>query len=55
MTKIDTNVIGKKFGADEDNGVDNQELIVVNELIRGHLVEEVGAELRAAMTAMVKI
>ncbi|MBV1888091.1 MAG: ketol-acid reductoisomerase [Urechidicola sp.] len=55
MKKIDTDVIGKKFGEDEDNGVDNQELIVVNELIRGHLVEEVGAELRAAMTAMVKI
>jgi len=55
MTKIDTDVIGKKFGEGEDNGVDNQELIAVNEEIRTHLVEEVGAELRAAMTAMVKI
>ena len=55
MLKIDTNVIGKKFGEGEDTGVDNQVLIAINEEIRNHLVEEVGAELRAAMTAMVKI
>ncbi len=55
MTKIDTNVIGKKFGEGEDNGVDNQELIAINEQIRFHEVEIIGAELRGAMTAMVKI
>jgi len=55
MKKIDTNVIGKKFGEDEDSGVDNQELIAINEQIRFHQVEAIGYELRDAMTAMVKI
>ncbi|MCK5815626.1 MAG: ketol-acid reductoisomerase [Flavobacteriaceae bacterium] len=55
MAKIDTNVIGKAFGEGEDNGVDNQELIAVNDQIRYHEVELIGAELREAMTAMVKI
>ena len=55
MTKIDTNVIGKKFGEGENTGVDNQELIAINEQIRYHQVEMIGAELRDAMTAMVKI
>ena len=55
MKKIDTNVIGKKFGEGQDNGVDNQELIAVNEQIRFHPVEIVGYELREAMTAMIKV
>ncbi|MDC9722270.1 MAG: ketol-acid reductoisomerase [Urechidicola sp.] len=55
MNKIDTNVIGKKFGEGENDGVDNQELIAINEQIRYHQVEMIGAELRDAMTAMVKI
>ncbi len=55
MKKIDTDVIGKKFGDGEDTGVDNQELIAINEQIRFHQVEAIGYELREAMTAMVKI
>ncbi|MFK5878456.1 MAG: ketol-acid reductoisomerase [Flavobacteriaceae bacterium] len=55
MKKIDTDVIGKKFGEGEDLGVDNQELIMINEQIRFHQVEVIGYELREAMTAMVKI
>ncbi len=55
MKKIDTDVIGKKYGADQDNGVDNQQLIAVNEIIRFHPVEIVGYELRESMTAMKKI
>lgn len=55
MRKIDTDVIGKKFGEGKDNGVDNQELIRVNEQIRYHSVEIIGEELRSAMTAMTKI
>ncbi|RLD86078.1 MAG: ketol-acid reductoisomerase [Bacteroidetes bacterium] len=55
MKKIDTDVIGKKYGEGKDNGVDNQELIAINEQIRFHDVEIIGYELREAMTAMVKI
>ncbi|MEN8186034.1 MAG: ketol-acid reductoisomerase [Bacteroidota bacterium] len=55
MKKINTDVIGKKYGEGKDNGVDNQELIAINEQIRFHPVEIVGYELREAMTAMVKI
>jgi ketol-acid reductoisomerase len=54
MTKIDTDVIGKGLSV-KDNGVDNQLLVAVNNEIRSHLVEEVGAELRAAMKGMKKI
>ena len=53
MTKIDTDVIGK--GMEGDNGVDNQELIAVNDAIRSHPVEVIGHELRGYMTAMKKI
>ncbi|HLV62401.1 ketol-acid reductoisomerase [Galbibacter sp.] len=53
MKKIDTNVIGKPFS--QSNGVDNKELIEVNDQIRNHPVEEVGAWLRTSMTAMKKI
>lgn len=52
MKKIDTDVIGKAFGQGRDNGVDNIRLIAVNRSIRTHDVEEVGARLRASMTAM---
>jgi ketol-acid reductoisomerase len=55
MKKINTDVIGKKFGEGKDNGVDNQTLIAVNEEIRFHPVEIIGAELRDSMTAMIKI
>ena len=52
MTKIDTDVIGKPYGAGKGNGVDNKQLISVNEIIRYHDVELIGEELRAEMTAM---
>ncbi len=52
MTKIDTNVIGKNFNEGIDASVSNKELVEVNEEIRFHEVELVGAELREAMTAM---
>jgi ketol-acid reductoisomerase len=53
MAKIDTNVIGKSFL--EQNYVDNQELIEVNQAIRNHPIELIGAKLRTAMTAMIKL
>ncbi|MBW8332623.1 MAG: ketol-acid reductoisomerase [Prolixibacteraceae bacterium] len=52
MSKIDTDVIGKPYGAGKGNGVDNKQLISVNEIIRYHDVELIGEELRAEMTAM---
>ena len=52
MKQIDTDVIGKNFNEGIDAGVDNKELIAVNKSIRSHQIEEVGATLRAAMTAM---
>jgi len=52
MEKISTEVIGKTYGEDRDNGVDNARLIEVNKAIRNHPVEIVGARLRESMTAM---
>ncbi len=51
MQNVDTDIIGKGLAV-KDNGVDNQDLIQVNEAIRYTLVEEVGAELRSYMGAM---
>ena len=53
MKKIDTDVIGKAYAT--DNGVDNKTLIAVNDAIRAHEVEAVGAWLRESMTAMKEI
>ncbi len=53
MAKIDIDVIGKGMGG--SNGVDNQELIRVNDEIRNHPVEVIGRELRGYMTAMKSI
>jgi len=50
MKTVSTNVIGKSFSS--GNGVDNQELIRINKIIRNHPVEIVGEQLRASMTAM---
>ncbi|WP_218597711.1 ketol-acid reductoisomerase [Polaribacter sp. NJDZ03] len=50
MKDIKTDIIGKSFSS--ENGVDNQELIRINAIIRNHPVETVGAKLRASMTAM---
>ncbi len=55
MKGIDTDVIGAAYGKGKDNGVENQELIAINKSIRQHPVEEIGASLRASMTAMKKI
>ncbi|WP_018343231.1 ketol-acid reductoisomerase [Cytophaga aurantiaca] len=52
MKTVDTDIIGKNFNAGKDNGVDNQLLIAVNEVLRSHPIEIVGAELREAMTEM---
>jgi ketol-acid reductoisomerase len=54
MKTISTDVIGKGLDS-QANDVDNQELIAVNDAIRNHPVEVVGAELRGYMTAMKKI
>jgi ketol-acid reductoisomerase len=54
MKGIKSDVIGK--GLDFKNiGVDNKQLIDINEIIRYHPVEMIGYELRASMTAMKKI
>jgi len=55
MKDIDVDVIGKPFAKEEGNKIDNVTLIEVNEAIRFHPIEFVGAELRASMTAMKKI
>lgn len=54
MKTVDTDIIGKGMGLN-DLGVDNQQLISVNEAIRNHPVEAVGQKLRGYMTAMQKI
>ncbi len=55
MKKIDTNVIGKNFNEGKDGHVDNKELIDINDEVRYHDVEIIGAELREAMGAMKSI
>ena len=55
IADIDIDVIGTHYGAGRDNGIDNQELIAINDEIRYHPVELIGAELRESMTAMIKI
>ncbi|MEL6916228.1 MAG: ketol-acid reductoisomerase [Bacteroidota bacterium] len=52
MKRVHTDVIGKYYGEEADNGVDNVKLIKVNKALREHPVEIVGARLRASMTAM---
>ncbi|NOR28347.1 MAG: ketol-acid reductoisomerase [Lutibacter sp.] len=49
-----SNLVGKPFN-DGSNSADNKELIEVNDAIRNHPVEEIGAYLRESMTAMIKI
>jgi ketol-acid reductoisomerase len=55
MKNIEVDVIGTVYGAGKGNGVDNKELIFVNDNIRQHPIEEVGSFLRSAMTDMKKI
>jgi ketol-acid reductoisomerase len=53
MKTVNTDVIGKNYNASlPDAGVDNRELIAINEALRSHPVEIVGSKLRKAMTAM---
>ena len=55
MKGIDTDVIGAAYAEGKGNGVDNRDLIDVNEIIRYHPVEMIGYELRESMTDMKKI
>tara|TARA_B100000767_G_scaffold275757_2_gene315116 strand:+ start:3946 stop:5421 length:1476 start_codon:yes stop_codon:yes gene_type:complete len=55
MKKINTDVIGTHYAVDQNNGVDNKQLIDINEIIRFHPIEMIGYELRDSMTAMKKI
>lgn len=52
IDELESEVIGEVYGSGKDNGVDNVRLIEVNQAIRNHPVEKVGARLRASMTAM---
>lgn len=54
MSKVHTDIIGKGMNL-KDTGVDNRELIEINEQIRNHPVEQIGKTLRSYMTAMKKI
>ena len=54
VKKKPSKFVGRPFN-DGSNGVDNKELIEVNDVIRNHPVEEIGEFLRASMTAMIKI
>ena len=54
MKDIDIDVIGQGLQL-LDNGVDNSELIAVNDKIRSHPIEVVGKKLRGHMTAMKKL
>ncbi len=55
MKTVTTDIIGKNYNDGKDGSVDNRELIAVNDAIRNHPVEEVGAILRKAMTSMKSI
>ena len=54
MNGIKADVIGKGQNL-KDSGVDNSQLIDVNEIIRYHPVEMIGYDLRTSMTSMKKI
>jgi ketol-acid reductoisomerase len=54
MQTVDSDVIGRGLSV-KDNGVDNIELIEVNEAIRYTTIEAVGEELRSHMRAMKSI
>ena len=55
MKNVETNIIGKNFNDGIDAHVDNKELIDINDDIRFHEVELIGAELREAMESMESI
>ncbi len=51
MANVGTDVIGKGMTS-TDTSVDNSALVRVNAEIREHYIEEIGEELRAAMSGM---
>ncbi|APQ18744.1 ketol-acid reductoisomerase [Maribacter hydrothermalis] len=53
MKNVDANLIGKPFST--DNKVDNKKLIAVNQALRNHPIEKIGATLRTSMSAMQKL
>jgi len=55
VAKQPADVVGKPYGTGSDNGVDNVQLIAVNEAIRNHPIEAVGRVLRGHMGAMKQI
>lgn len=55
MKTVDTDLVGKNFNEGKNGGVDNRELVHINEILREHPVEIVGRKLRKAMTAMKSI
>lgn len=55
MKTVDTDLVGKNFNEGKNGGVDNRELVYINEILREHPVEIVGRKLRKAMTAMKSI
>ncbi|ANQ48749.2 ketol-acid reductoisomerase [Flammeovirga sp. MY04] len=55
MKGVEADICGKDYNEGKDNGVDNVTLIKVNEALRSHEIEAVGARLRGAMTAMKQI
>jgi ketol-acid reductoisomerase len=54
MKDIDTDVIGRGLES-TSNGVDNAQLIEINNELRNHPVEKIGNTLRGHMSAMKKI
>jgi len=52
MKTVGTDLVGRNFNEGKDGSVDNVQLVQVNEILRSHPVEIVGAKLRRAMTAM---
>ena len=52
MKQVETNIIGNDFPA---TAIDNQALIAVNQAIRNHPIEKIGAKLREKMVNMQKI
>ncbi len=52
MKNIGANLAGKNFNEGKDGSVDNVKLVQVNEILRNHPIEIVGAKLRKLMTSM---
>ncbi|UXP31666.1 ketol-acid reductoisomerase [Reichenbachiella agarivorans] len=55
MKSVETDIIGLNYNDTVDGQVDNVTLIQINEKLRAHDIEKVGARLRKAMTSMKQI